>query len=253
MPIEVKIKDADDAIKKIKTTFSNLKKLDKNFEKTDDDKNMQHKIEIQEKKQEQLLGGTIRGLITFLQSEYSKEVNELLKKEKYITSSKSSLTTFEKKLIKSNPAEILEIFLDIFDLDKDSPIKFKNDANGKELNKIVSALKKLNLNDLLSLISNDNKENKNNNKTTASEKSTKSASKINDAIKKIVENSKLSPEKKSAGLKKVIIIANKSLGAKSKKISPLLNSIDTKLDSIKSNSAITKIAGVLQKLLDKIS
>ena len=36
------------------------------------------------------------------------------------------------------------------------------------------------------------------------------------------------------------------------RLSPLLDSIDKKLDSIKSDAAITKIAGVLQKLLDKI-
>ena len=253
VPVEVKIKDADDAVKKIKAIFLKLKKLDENFEKTDDDKNMQHKIEIQENKQEQLLGGTVRGLITFLQSKYPDKINNILKKEKYITNSKSSLTTFEKKLIKSKPEEILEIFLDIFDLDENSPVKFKNDDNGKELNEIVSTLKKLNLNDLLNLISDDDKEKKDNKKTSS--KSNESVSKINDAIEKIVENTKLSPEKKSTGLKNVIDITKKSLGAssKSKKISPLLDSIDKKLDSISSDSAITKIATVFQKLLDKIS
>lgn len=253
MSVEVKIKDTNDAAKKIKDIFIKLKKLNKNFEKTDNDKNMQQKIEIQEDKQEQLLGGTIRGLITFLQSEYPDEINDILKKEKYITNSKSSLTAFEKKLIKSDPGEILEIFLDIFNLDENSPVKFKNNDKGKELNKIVSSFKKLNLNDLLDLILDDDKDKKKNKKKSKeSKENDPTSSKIRDAIDKIIKNKKLSHEKKSAGLKKIIIIAKKSFGSKSKKIFPLLDSIDKKLDSISEDSAITKIAGVLEKLLDKI-
>ena len=259
---EVKIKDFSNAEKMIKKNFLNFKKLDESLERTDGDKGMQRKIESKKKLQEKDLKETLRGTITFLQTNYPKTINHLLKKKKYITSSKSSLTKFENELIKSDAEEILETFLDIFDLDESSPVKFKNDEDGKELNKIMLSLKKLNLDDLLDLMLDDDEDDKdsekNDKKETKSKKtnnSTKSLlSEVNETIERILKISKLSPEKKSEKLKKVIVIAKKSLGTspKSKKISPLLDSINKKLDSISDDSALTKIVKILQKLLSKV-
>lgn len=259
---EVKIKDFSNAEKMIKKIYLNFKKLDESFEKTDGDKNMQHKIKLKKDQQENVLKEILRGTITFLQTNYPDAINHLLKEKKYINNSKSSLTKFENKLIKSDAEEILKTFLDIFDLGKSSPAKFKSDENGKELNKIILSLKKLNLDDLLDLILNDNEDNEKNDTSEKKETNSKKASNstksllsdINETIERILKSTKLSPEKKSEKLKKVIVIAKKSLGTspKSKKISPLLDSINKKLDSIKDDSALVKIAKVLQKLLDKI-
>ena len=74
---EVKIKDFSNAEKMLKKNFLNFKKLDESLERTDGDKGMQRKIESKKKLQEKDLKETLRGTITFLQTNYPKTINHL--------------------------------------------------------------------------------------------------------------------------------------------------------------------------------